>query len=66
MPNSTTTTPETRAQIAYTAYGKAVGFKAHDGNDMPMFASLPPKRQAAWAAAADVIWSLATTGRATL
>jgi hypothetical protein len=66
MSTSTTTTPESRGQIAYTAYGRSVGFKAHDGNDMPNFGNLPKDRQNAWIAAADIIWSLATTGKATL
>lgn len=62
----TTTTPESRAQIAYSAYGRKVDFKNYQGNPMPMFHELPPNIRDAWIAAADVIWSLATTGVATI
>lgn len=60
----TTTTPESRARIAYTAYCKAVGFKAYNGDDLPMFDVLPPNIRQAWITSAGVIWDLATTGRA--
>lgn len=36
----TTTTPESRARIAYTAYGRAVGFINKDGDPMPAFDEL--------------------------
>jgi hypothetical protein len=62
----TTTTPESRARIAYTAYGRKTGFKNHRGEPMPIFDELGETIQQAWIAAAGVIWDLATTGRATL
>lgn len=60
----TTTTPQSRARLAYAAYGHKVKFKNHLGNPMPMFDDLPEEIQEAWTAAAGVIWSLATIGRA--
>ena len=62
----TTTTPESRARIAYTAYGRKTDFKNFMGNPMPIFDELPEPIREAWIAAAGVIWDLATTGRATL
>jgi hypothetical protein len=60
----TATTPESRARIAYAAYGHATGFKNFLGHVMPDFDDLRPKQRDGWIAAAGVIWSLATTGRA--
>jgi hypothetical protein len=62
----TTTTPESRAQMAYTAYGLRVQFRNHQGDFMPVFDDLPEQIQQAWIAAAQVIWDIATTGHATL
>jgi hypothetical protein len=62
----TTTTPESRARIAYTAYGRKTDFKNFRGDPMPAFDELPEKIREAWTAAAGVIWDLATTGRATI
>jgi hypothetical protein len=62
----TTTTPESRARIAYTAYGRKTGFKNFLGNPMPTFDELPPQIREAWIAAAGVIWDLATTGKAVI
>lgn len=62
----TTTTPESRARIAYTAYGKVTGFKNFRGEDMPAFDDLPDQIRQAWERAAGTIWDLATTGRATI
>lgn len=62
----TTTTPESRARIAYTAYGRKTGFKNYRGEPMPQFDDLPEAIREAWIAAAGVIWDLATTGRATI
>jgi hypothetical protein len=62
----TTTTPESRARIAYTAYGRKTGFKNFRGDPMPTFDELGETIQAAWIAAAGVIWDLATTGTATI
>lgn len=61
----TTTTPESRARLAYTAYGRKVRFKNYNGGPMPMFDQLGAEQRDAWIAAAGVIWDLATTGRAT-
>jgi hypothetical protein len=62
----TTTTPESRGQIAYTAYGRRVNFTTHDGREMPLFDQLGPTQREGWIAAAEVIWQLATTGQATI
>lgn len=62
----TTTTPESRARIAYTAYCKAVGFKAFNGDDLPPFDQVPAEIQQAWLKASGVIWDLATTGKAVI
>jgi hypothetical protein len=62
----TTTTPESRARIAYTAYGRVTGFKNFRGEPMPNFDDLPEQIKEAWSKAANTIWDLATTGRATL
>jgi hypothetical protein len=62
----TTTTRESRGTLAYTAYCKAVGFKSIHGEELPTFGEMPTDRQEAWIAAANLIWDLATTGRATL
>lgn len=59
----TTTTPESRARLAYTAYGRVVGFKNFQGDDMPAFDALPQPIRNAWENAARVIWELATTGQ---
>jgi hypothetical protein len=63
---TTTTTPETRGRIAYTAYGRITGFKNFQGDEMPTFDNLPPQIKRAWITAANVIWDLATKGNATL
>lgn len=62
----TTTTPESRGQLAYTAYGKKVDFKTHDGGTLPMWRELGETQREGWMAGAGLIWELATTGRATL
>lgn len=62
----TTTTPESRARIAYTAYGKVTDFKNFRGEPMPPFDELPEQIREAWTAAAGTIWDLATTGHATI
>jgi hypothetical protein len=62
----TTSTPESRARIAYTAYGRKVDFKNFQGDPMPMFDELPEAIRAAWINAAQVIWDLARTGQAVI
>jgi hypothetical protein len=62
----TTTTRESRARIAYTAYGRTVNFKDHRGEPMPLFDDLTPAVREAWIVSANVIWDLATTGHASL
>lgn len=66
LPAMTTSTPETRGQICYTAYCKRVDFKSVHGEDLPMWHEVRADLRAAWIAAADVIWQLATTGSATI
>ena len=63
---ATTTTPESRARIAYTAYGRITDFKNFQGDPMPEFDKLPDKIKQAWSSAANTIWDLATTGRAVI
>lgn len=65
-PVMTTTTPESRARIAYIAYGKVTGFKNFRGDPMPEFEDLPETIREAWEAASQVIWDLASTGRASM
>lgn len=62
----TTTTPESRGRIAYTTYGKAVDFTNHRNEPLPTFDALYPQQQRGWINAAQVIWDLATTGRAVI
>jgi hypothetical protein len=62
----TTTTPESRARIAWTAYGRRMSFVDRHGRALPSFDELPTQEREAWIAAAGVIWELGTTGRATI
>lgn len=62
----TTTTPESRARIAYTAYGARLRFRSPDGEMLPNFHDLPADIREAWTDAAGVVWDLATTGRVTI
>lgn len=62
----TTTTPESRAVIAYAAYCRAVNFTAYNGEPLPSFSEMPEDRQRAWIKAAGIVWDLATAGRAAL
>jgi hypothetical protein len=57
----TTTTPESRGRIAYTAYGRVTEFENYQGLPMPSFDELPPKIKEAWIKSANTIWDLATT-----
>lgn len=62
----TTTTPESRARIAYISYHRArygVEQAAHELTLAP-FDNLPEHERAGWMKAADTLWTLATTGRA--
>jgi len=61
-----TTTPESRARLAYTAYGKAVGFRSYTGEPMPSFDDLPARIRNGWQESTRIIWELATTGKAAL
>lgn len=61
----TTTTPESRAQIAYTAYGRKVAFRAVGGGVMPMFGELPPAVRDGWITAAGAVWDPARRGEDT-
>ncbi len=62
----TTTTPESRGRIAYTAYGRDTNFKNFMGQPMPEWDALPDAIRNAWIKAANVIWDLATTGHAVI
>jgi hypothetical protein len=62
----TTTTPESRGRIAYTAYCRKVGFRGINGDELPSFDDLPDAIREAWIGSAGVIWDLATTGKATI
>lgn len=62
----TTTTPESRGRLAYTAYCKPVEFTSINGEQLPAFDDMPEKRRNAWINSARVIWELATTGKAEL
>lgn len=63
---TTTTTRESRGQLAYTAYCRTVGFKSIHGEALPMFHEMAEERREAWIVAANLIWDIATTGHATL
>jgi len=61
----TTTTPESRASLAYTAflvgqYGMPVPL------DKPTFQQLTPEERKGWIKSSQTIWDLAKTGRATI
>lgn len=62
----TTTTPESRARLAYTAYCKAVDFRSVNGDPLPPFDEQPERLRTAWGESARVLWELATTGHSTL
>lgn len=62
----TSTTRESRGRIAYTAYGRSVGWQNFLGQPMPQFDQLPAHIREAWIVSANVVWDLATTGHATL
>lgn len=61
----TTTTPESRARIAYTAYLRGVHGTAVPPSS-PTFDELPAREREGWRKASGVLWDLATTGRATI
>ena len=65
MNDDSTSTPDSRARLAYSAFGKAVDF-TDNGQPLPRYDQLHPRAQAGWQASARVIWELATTGRAAL
>jgi len=65
QPRPTTTTPESRGRIAYTAYLR----KVHNGPiplSVPTFDGLPAIERDGWMNAARVLWEIATTGRTEL
>lgn len=62
----TSTTPESRARLAYAAYAKAVDHLDKDGRPLPEFDTLRQRQRTGWQASARIIWELATTGRASL
>jgi hypothetical protein len=62
----TTTTPESRARIAYTAYLRGVYGTDPAIASTPMFDELPTTEQRGWVKAANTVWDLATTGQAVI
>lgn len=62
----TTTTPESRARIAYTAYLRALYGGAPIPDDVPTFGALPDAEQLGWLNASRALWEIATTGRTTI
>ena len=62
----TTTTPESRGRIAYTAYCMAVARWLPEQERSPLFDELPEPDREGWTSAAQVIWDLAKTGQATI
>lgn len=61
----TTTTPESRARLAYTAYLRG----KHNGQpfpDEPLFDQLSEEERRGWHVSANMLWDLAKTGRATI
>ncbi len=58
----TTTTPESRGSIAYTAYHRVL---AGPGVPVtaPLFHTLDVRERQAWISAAQVVWSKAKTGQ---
>ncbi len=60
---ATITTPESRGRIAYTAYCKSLVLQGQRTWDqLPPFDRLVLHDRDAWMRAADVLWTLATTG----
>lgn len=65
-PKPTTTTPDSRARIAYTAWCRTRYDLTNPLAEVPTYDELPELERAAWLKSANVIWDLATTGHATL
>lgn len=61
----TTTTPESRARIAYTAYCRA-RYTPDEIAASPTYDQLPEAERAGWFKAANALWDLATTGHASI
>jgi len=59
----TTTTPESRARIAYTAYCRA-RYTPEEIGGSPTYDQLPEAERAGWFKSANALWDLATTGHA--
>lgn len=49
-------------QVAYEAYGKAVGWTAYDGKQIARWADQDPFRQQAWSAAAEAVRNTTLAG----
>jgi hypothetical protein len=62
----TTTTPESRARIAYTAYCRKLADGGPIPPEVPSFDDLPEDQRLGWFNASRVLWEIATTGRTTL
>lgn len=61
----TTTTPESRGLIAYSAYTRSL-MQANPSRTPLSFDELPDDERDGWLNAARVLWDLATTGKATM
>jgi hypothetical protein len=62
----TSTTPESRAILAYTAYGRCLQFTDFMGDPLPTWADLPGPVQATWIDAAHTVWTAASLRASTL
>jgi hypothetical protein len=64
--DTTTTTPESRGRLLYTAYGREVDFLNYRGEPIPAFDELTEQQRQGWITGAQMIWDLAKTGTATI
>lgn len=62
----TTTTPESRGQIAYSAYTRSLMQAEPSRTPPPLFPELPEDEHDGWLNAARVLWELATTGKTSM
>lgn len=66
LTRTTTTTPESRARIAYAAFLRGRYGVFPTPAEVPLFDGLTSAERAGWVKAANTIWDLATTGQATI
>lgn len=62
----TTTTSESRARIAYTAYLRALWRGNPIPDSAPTYDQLPDAEREGWMNASRALWEIATTGRTTI